>query len=72
MLQQYLKSSLLTVKTRTLILLSYVIGEAENDVINSTERHLGLLVKMLQGALEADDHMSKKYGMHASELAAGE
>ena len=71
-LQQYLKSSLLMVKTRTIMLLSYIMSESENDIINSSDKNIGFVVKMLQSAVEGDNHYSKKYGFWAVEAAAGE
>ena len=70
-LQQYMKSSLLVVKTKSMMLMSYVISESENDIINSSDRNISFLVKMLQSTIESENHYSKKYGYWAVEVAAG-
>ena len=70
-LQQFLKSSLLMVKTKTIMLLTYLINESENDIINSSDKNLGFVIKMLQSTLESDNHFSKKYGYWAVEVTAG-
>lgn len=69
-LQQFLKSSLLMVKTKTIMLLTYLINESENDIINSSDKNLGFVLKMLQSTLESENHFSKKYGYWAVEVTA--
>ncbi|ELT99867.1 hypothetical protein CAPTEDRAFT_226936 [Capitella teleta] len=71
LLQNFIKCSALPVKTKAIMLLSYVINETENDIINATDKNLVFMVKMLQAALESENHYSKKYGYWAVEVAAG-
>ena len=70
-LQHFLKSNLLFVKMRTIMLLSYIINESENDIINASDKSITLLLKVLQSAVESDNHYSKKYGYWAVEVLAG-
>ena len=70
-LQQYLQSSLLMVKTRSLVLLSFLVDERQNDVIHANDRFLALLIKMLQACLTDTNHVSRKYGFSAAEVATG-
>lgn len=71
-LQQYLKSNLLIIKTRTIMLLSYIINESENDIINASDKNLSLMVKVLLSCVESENHFSRKYGYWAVEILAGE
>ena len=70
-LQHYLKSSLLVIKSKTVMLLSYIINESENDIINSSDKHIAFFVKVLQTAMESENHYAKKYGYWAVEVVAG-
>ena len=70
-LQHYLKSSLLVIKSKTVMLLSYIINESENDIINASDKHIAFFVKVLQTALECENHYTKKYGYWAVEVIAG-
>jgi len=71
-LQQFLRCSLLAVRTKSLIILSYIATESENDVINASDKNLIFAVKMLQSALESDNHYSSKYGYWAIEIVSGQ
>jgi len=71
-LQQFLRCSLLAVRTKSLIILSYITTESENDVIHASDKNLVFAVKMLQSALESDNHYSCKYGYWAIEVVSGE
>ncbi|KAK2180057.1 hypothetical protein NP493_460g04048 [Ridgeia piscesae] len=70
-LQLHLKSPLLPVKIKTIILLSYVVTETENEIVNATDKNIGLVVKMLQTTVDSNNHFSRKYGFSASEAVAG-
>ncbi len=70
-LQPYLRSLVLLVKTKTMILLSYIINESENDVINASDKSLGFVLKILQATLDSENHYSKKFNFWAVEVAAG-
>ncbi|KAK2143155.1 hypothetical protein LSH36_872g00009 [Paralvinella palmiformis] len=70
-LQPYLKSQLLLVKTKTIMLLSYIINESENDVINASDKNIGFMIKMLEATLEKENHYSRKFAFWAVEVAAG-
>lgn len=71
-LQQYLKSTWLTLKTTTIMVLSYIINESENDIINATDKHLVYIIKILESAVRSENHFAKRYGFWAVEIAAGE
>ena len=71
-LQQFLRCSLLAVRTKALIILSYIATESENDVIHAADKNLVFAVKMLQSALESDNHYSSKYGYWAIEIVSGQ
>ena len=70
-LQQYLKSTWLTLKTTTIMVLSYIISESENDIINATDKHLVYIIKILEAAVRSENHFAKRYGFWAVEIAAG-
>ena len=70
-LQQYVRSPLLMVKTKVVMLLSYIVNESENDIINSSDKNIGFIVKVLQSTIEAENHFSRKYGYWAVEIIAG-
>jgi len=70
-LQQFLRCSLLAVRTKSLIILSYIATESENDVIHASDKNLVFAVKMLQSAIESDNHYSSKYGHWAIEIVSG-
>lgn len=71
-LQHYLKSSLLVIKSKTVMLLSYIISESENDIINASDKHIAFFAKVLQTSMESENHYAKKYGYWAVEVVAGE
>ena len=70
-LQQYVRSPLLMVKTKVVMLLSYIVNESENDIINSSEKNIGFIIKVLQSTIEAENHFSRKYGYWTVEIIAG-
>ncbi len=71
-LQQFVKSPLLMVKTKVIMLLSYIVNESENDIIHTSDKNIGFIVKVLQNTIEAENHFSRKYGYWAVEIIAGE
>jgi len=71
-LQQFLRCSLLAVRTKSLIILSYIATESENNVIHASDKNLVFAIKMLQSALESDNHYSSKYGYWAIEIVSGQ
>ena len=71
-LQQFLRCSLLAVRTKSLMILSYIATESENDVIHASDKNLVFAIKMLQSALESDNHYSSKYGYWAVEIISGQ
>lgn len=71
LLQAFQKAPVLMIKTKAVMLLSYVINETENDIINATDKNIAFMVKMLQSAIENDNHYSKKFGYWAVEIIAG-
>ena len=70
-LQQYVRCPLLMVKTKVVMLLSYIVNESENDIIHSSDKNIGFIVKVLQNTVEAENHFSRKYGYWAVEIIAG-
>ena len=70
-LQLHIKSPLLPVKIKTAILLAYVVTETENEIVNATDKNVGLVVRMLQTTVDTSCHYSRKYGFSASEAVAG-
>ena len=70
-LQWYLQSSNDLVKTNAFMVLSYVISDEENDVINANNDNIAFVVSVLQDALASENHFSKKYGFWALEVVAG-
>ena len=56
---------------RTLLILSYLLNESENDIVNASDKSIALLLKILQSSSEGEGHYSRKYGYWAVEILAG-
>ena len=70
-LQGYIASSIELVKTKAFLVLSYIITEAENNVINATDENIQFIVDILQDALNSENHFSQRYAFWASEILCG-
>ena len=70
-LQLYLHSSQGLVKTKAYIILSYIISDDENGVINSTDENIKYIIDILREALNSENHFSKTYAFWAKEVACG-
>ena len=70
-LRFYLKSDNGLVKTKAYLILSYIINETENDVINATDENIEFIVGILSEALQSENHFSKTYAFWASEIVCG-
>ena len=70
-LQPFLKSTWLMVKTKVLILMSYLVTENENDILNNSDKNINFMIKMLKIGIDSEKHFAKKYGYWAVEMAAG-
>ncbi|WAR05160.1 hypothetical protein MAR_020529 [Mya arenaria] len=70
-LQQYLKSQVPMVRIKTLIVLSYILSEAENELISSEDDNFEFIFEVLSDALKNPEHKSAKYGMNAAEILRG-
>lgn len=68
---QHTKSQITVIRARCLILISYVISENENDIVNCTDKNLGFLARVLQVCLESDSHFSRKLGIWAIDVISG-
>ncbi|XP_070538017.1 uncharacterized protein [Ptychodera flava] len=71
LLTEYLKCTYLIVRAKALLNLVYIVDEDENDKIMTGGTNISFLVKMLESALESDDHMSKMYYFDVEELVDG-
>jgi hypothetical protein len=70
-LRLYLRRSQGLVRTKAYLILSYVIDERENDIINATDENIQYIVEILRDALESENHFSQKYAFWASEIVCG-
>lgn len=70
-LQRYLDQPPGLVRTKAFLILSYIISEEENDLINATDENVAYIVGILRDALENENHFSEFYGFWASEIACG-
>lgn len=69
-LQKHMDSTFLIIKFRMLIVLSYIISEAESDILNSTDQHFKFILSILDNALTQPNHHSKRFGYWAIEIVA--
>ena len=70
-LQHYLKKDQGLVKVKAYLILSYIITENENELINTNEENIALIVQILREALASENHYSKTYAFWATEVACG-
>jgi len=59
------------IRTKAYLILSYIISEDENDVINATDVNLGYIVAILQAALDGENHFAAEFAFWAAEIACG-
>ena len=70
-LRKFLPSHIPMIRLKTLIILSYILNEAENEIISSDDDNFVFIFQVLSDSLKSDDHRSKKYGMNAFEVLKG-
>ena len=70
-LQWYLHSSNDLIKIKAYLILSYIISEEENDIINAQDDNIRFITHILKEALESENHFSKTYAFWASEIVCG-
>jgi len=69
-LQAYLDLPQGLVRTKAYLILSYIVSEEENDIINATDENLAYIVEILKAALEGENHFASEYAFWAAEIAA--
>jgi len=70
-LQQYLQRPQGLVRTKAYLILSYIVSEQENDIINATDENIAYIVHILQTAVASENHFSQLHAFWASEIACG-
>ena len=70
-LQLYISARQGLVKTKAYIILSCIIDEHENELINSDEQNIAFIVEILKEALSSENHFSKTFAFWASEIVSG-
>jgi len=70
-LQQYLRRAQGLVRTKAYLILSYIVNEHENDIINATDENIAYIVHILQTAVDSENHFSQLHAFWASEIACG-
>jgi len=70
-LQQYLQRPQGLVRTKAYLILSYIVNEQENDIINATDENIAYIVHILQTAVDSENHFSQLHAFWASEIACG-
>lgn len=70
-LQQYLQRPQGLVRTKAYLILSYIVNEHENDIINATDENIAYIVHILQMAVSSENHFSQLHAFWASEIACG-
>ena len=62
MLQSYFGATENLVKVKAYLILSYIINEDENSIINATDENIAFIIRILQDALEGRTcHQLKKF-----------
>lgn len=59
-LKEYVASGNELVKTKAFLVMSYIINEEENEVINSTDENIQFIVDILQDSLNSENHFSQR------------
>ena len=67
-LRVFLNCDIPMVRVKTLMILSYITSETENEIINSDDENFQFIIEVLTDAVNSDNHMSLKYGMKAAEV----
>lgn len=70
-LQWYLNSSNDLIKTKSYLILSYIINEEENEIINAKDDNIQFIIDILKEALDSENHFSKTYAFWALEIVCG-
>ena len=70
-LQGYIQSINNLVKAKAYLILSYLINEEENDLINATDENLAFLIRILKEALASENHFAQTCAFWAYEIADG-
>ncbi len=70
-LRQYLKRPQGLVRTKAYLILSYIVNEEENELINSTDENIGFILSILEEALSSENHFSQTHAFWAAEIACG-
>lgn len=70
-LQWYLNSTSDLVKIKSYLILSYIINEEENDIINAVDDNIQFIIDILKEALQSENHFSKTYCFWAQEIVCG-
>lgn len=71
LLRIFLDCDVAMVRVKTLIILSFITSETENEIINTDDENFQFIVQVLKDALISENHMSLKYGMSAAEVLKG-
>ncbi len=71
MLEPHLTSLQPLVKAKAYLILSYVITEDENHIINATDDNIKFIISILEEALYSENHFSKTHAFWATEIACG-
>lgn len=61
----------LMVKTKAIMILSYIVKETETSMITSNQETITFMTLLLRNALESPYHFSTKYGISVSEVLSG-
>ncbi|KAK3585803.1 hypothetical protein CHS0354_010584 [Potamilus streckersoni] len=72
LLQSLLSGSIRQIiTTKVLIVLSYLVSEAENEIINSDDQNISFIIRVLGSAMDSEKHFSATYGMDVEETLRG-
>ena len=64
-------SANMMLKAKSLIVLSYLVDEQENEIIHASSDTITFILGILDASLAASDHTSTKYGMDSLEVVLG-
>ena len=67
-IQNYQSSENTMLQCKVAIILAYLIDEDENEMINSDDKNIVFIIKILKNCLQHKDHASRIYGYKASEV----
>ena len=64
------RSTLVSIRACCITLLSYITTEGENELVNSTDKNIGMVVKMLETSITSGGY-SQQFGCSTADALQG-